>query len=216
MGILKKSRKNYLSFGACIAIPLSKFISNYGIKRYLKVNLVILAIGLILSGLSVNSVMMIASRVIQGFSFAGLAVSLYVMLVKQIPEERLGPVLGLVSSAGYLAMTSAPALAGLIVSYLNWRFLFFFTAILCLVTFIITRKVKTEWKDEKPINYTGSALYTLYMALLVISFFNLNRLWGIILLAVSQILLVIMMKYEKKQEITTINIKLFKNGNYTI
>lgn len=199
-----------------IAIPLSKFISNYGIKRYLKINLVILATGLILSGLSVNSVMMIASRIIQGFSFAGLAVSLYVMIVRQISEERLGPVLGLVSSAGYLAMTSAPALAGLIVSYLNWRFLFFFTAILCLVTFIITRKVKTEWKDEKPINYTGSALYILYMALLVISFFNLNKLWGIILLAVSQILLVIMVKYEKKQEITTINIKLFKNGNYAI
>ena len=132
-----------------ISIPLSKFISNYGIKRYFKINLVILAVGLVLSGLSVNSIMIIASRVIQGFSFAGLAVSLYVVVVKQIPDDKLGPVLGMVSSAGYLAMTSAPAIAGVIVSFLNWRFLFYISAVLCLVPIFMTGKVKTEWIDKK-------------------------------------------------------------------
>lgn len=199
-----------------ISIPLSKFISNYGIKRYFKINLVILAIGLVLSGLSVNSIMIIASRIIQGFSFAGLAVSLYVMVVKQIPDDRLGPVLGMVSSAGYLAMTSAPAIAGVIVSFLNWRFLFYISAVLCLVPIFMTGKVKTEWIDKKTINYKGSILYIFSMVLLVIGFFNLNMFWGLALIAVSQILLVILVKYEKNQQNKTFNFRLLKNRNYTI
>lgn len=199
-----------------ISIPLSKFISNCGIKRYLKINLVILAIGLVLSGLSVNSIMIIASRIIQGFSFAGLAVSLYVMVVKQIPDDNLGPVLGMVSSAGYLAMTSAPAIAGVVVSFLNWRFLFYISAVLCLVPIFMLGKVKNEWMDKKTINYKGSILYIFYMALLVIGFFNLNMFWGLALIAASQILLVILVKYERNQENNVFNFSLLKNKNYAI
>lgn len=176
----------------------------------------ILAIGLVLSGLSVNSIMIIASRIIQGFSFAGLAVSLYVMVVKQIPDDRLGPVLGMVSSAGYLAMTSAPAIAGVIVSFLNWRFLFYISAVLCLVPIFMTGKVKTKWIDKKTINYKGSILYIFSMVLLVIGFFNLNMFWGLALIALSQILLIILVKHEKNQENKTFNFTLLKNRNYTI
>lgn len=199
-----------------ISIPLSKFISNYGIKRCLKINLVILAMGIVLSGLSVNSIMIIASRIIQGFSFAGLAVSLYVMVVKQIPNDNLGPVLGMVSSAGYLAMTSAPAIAGVIVSFLNWRFLFYISAVLCLVPIFMLGKVKNEWMDKKTINYKSSILYMFYMVLLAIGFFNLNVFWGLALIAASQILLVILVKYERNQENNIFNFSLLKNKNYTI
>jgi predicted MFS family arabinose efflux permease len=54
------------------------------------------------------------------------------------------------------------------------------------------------------------------MVLLVIGFFNLNMFWGLALIAVSQILLVILVKYEKNQENKTFNFRLLKNRNYTI
>ena len=107
-----------------ISLPLSKIVSKFGIKRYLKYNMILLIFSMLLAGFAVNGQMLIIARILQGLCFAAFAVSVYVIVVKQIPEERLGPVLGLVSSAGYVGMTSAPTISGFIISFLDWRFTF--------------------------------------------------------------------------------------------
>ena len=104
-----------------ISLPLSKIISKYGIIRYLKFNMILLTFSLLMAELAGNAEMLILSRILQGVCFAALTVSVYVIIVKQISEEKLGPVLGLVASAGYIGMTSAPTISGFIISFLNWR-----------------------------------------------------------------------------------------------
>ena len=74
-----------------ISLPLSKIISKYGIIRYLKLNMILLTFSLLMAGLAVNAEMLILSRILQGVCFAALTVSVYVIIVKQISEEKLGP-----------------------------------------------------------------------------------------------------------------------------
>lgn len=139
-----------------ISLPISKIVSNFGIKRYLKFNMILLIFSLLLAGFAINGEMLIIARILQGICFAAFAVSVYVIVVKQISEDKLGPVLGLVSSAGYVGMTSAPTISGFIISFLDWRWTFVFIIIFCIIAVWITTRIETEWKQEAPINVTGS------------------------------------------------------------
>lgn len=203
-----------------ISLPLSKIISKYGIKKFLKFNMILLILGLVMAGLSVNGLMLIFSRIIQGVCFAGLAVSVYVIVVKQIPEDNLGNVLGLVGSAGYIGMTSAPSISGLIITFLDWRYIFYFITIICIITLWMTTKIKTEWiNEEVTINHTESILYMVSMILFIAGCFNLNNIMGILTLILSIILFSIFIKFERKNKNPIINLNLFKNiefdiGNY--
>lgn len=51
--------------------------------------------------------MFLLSRLIQDFTSASLAVSLYVMVVEEFEDSEIGSALGIVSSAGYVGMLIA-------------------------------------------------------------------------------------------------------------
>ena len=193
-----------------ISLPISKVVSNFGIKRYLKLNMILLIFSLFLAGFAINAEMLIIARIIQGVCFAAFAVSVYVIVVKQISEEKLGPVLGLVSSAGYVGMTSAPTVSGFIISFLDWRWTFIFMVIFCVIAVWVTTRIETEWKEETPFNVTGSVFHFISMLMITMGIFSLDSI-GIIPIAIGLISLVIFVKTERGKENQIFNLDIFKH-----
>lgn len=73
----------YLMSFVAFSLPFAKIISQYGVKKCTKLSLYLLLISIILSVLSMNDIMFLISRLIQGFTSASLAISLYVMIVEE-------------------------------------------------------------------------------------------------------------------------------------
>lgn len=199
-----------------VSIPLSKIISQYGIKRHTKVAICGLILGLLISAFTVNTEMFLLSRVIQGINCAILYFNIYMMVVLEMPEDRTGHVLGIVGSAGYVGMTVAPSLAGIVSHYLSWRFAFLMIVPLLVVQLGLAYFLTEEWTTEKkPVDNAGSILYVLFIVFLVYGLSNVVK-GGVLFLIVALALLVIFVMLEKKRFNPVYNLRLLGNIQYVI
>lgn len=206
----------YLTGLVAFCLPFAKIISQYGVKKCVKVSIIALLISIIISALSMNQFMILLSRLIQGLTSASLSVSLYVMIVEGLSKDKMGPALGIVGSAGYVGMLIAPSFMGFIISISNWRLSFLIIIPILILLIVLLSKIKTEWSTEKTeIDNIGSLLYIISMALLTYGMTVLGE-YGIIYLIISIIIFIIFIKYERKQLTPIYNFNLFGNIKYVI
>lgn len=206
----------YLTGLVAVCLPFAKIISQYGVKKCIKVSIIALLISIIISALSMNQFMILFSRLIQGLTSASLSISLYVMIVEGLSKDEMGPALGIVGSAGYVGMLIAPAFMGFIISISNWRLSFLIIIPILILLIVLLSKIKTEWTTEKTeIDNIGSLLYIISMALLTYGMTVLGE-YGIISLIISIIIFIIFIKYERKQPSPIYNFNLFGNIKYVI
>lgn len=204
----------FLTVFMAVTIPLGKIISNYGLKRVTVINNVLFIVGLLISICSTDVYMLIFSRIVQAVAVAGLSISVFMMVTHEIPKKEVGQALGLVGSAGYIGLTSAPSVTGFIVHYLSWRHIFIFTIMLTFIQLILLLRVKKEWKSEKQsVDVVGTILY---MASMVLFTYGLTMITenGIYTIILSLILFAILMRLDKSKENPVINVKLLKNIEY--
>ena len=206
----------YLTGLVAVCLPFAKIISQYGVKKCVKVSIIALLISIIISALSMNQFMILLSRLIQGLTSASLSISLYVMIVEGLSKDEMGPALGIVGSAGYVGMLIAPSFMGFIISISNWRLSFLIIIPILILLIVLLSKIKTEWTTEKTeIDNIGSLLYIISMALLTYGMTVLGE-YGIISLIISIIIFIIFIKYERKQPTPIYNFKLLGNIKYVI
>ena len=199
-----------------ISIPLSKIISQYGVKKYTKIAIWGLILGLVLSAVANSHALFLLSRVIQGINCAILYFSIYMMIVLEMPEDKTGRTLGIVGSSGYIGMTIAPSIAGFISYYLSWRFAFLFVVPLLAFQLVLVHYIYDEWKTEKrPIDNIGSLLYVLVIIFLVYGLSNVVSN-GFIYLVIFAVLLISFLFYEHSREYPIYNLHLLKNLKYAI
>ncbi|AMD18091.1 hypothetical protein TL18_08715 [Methanobrevibacter sp. YE315] len=199
-----------------VSIPLSKIISQYGVKRYTKLAICGLILGLVISAFTVNTEIFLLSRVIQGINCAILYFSIYMMIILEIPEDKTGYVLGIVGSAGYIGMTIAPSLAGIVSYYLSWRFAFLMIVPLLVLQLFLAHYLTDEWTTEKkPVDNAGSILYVLLIIFLIYGLSNIFS-GGAMFMIVAVVLLVIFVMFEKKRSHPVYNLKLLRNVQYVI
>lgn len=201
----------YLCSLVATSIPLAKVISQYGVKKSVKISCYLLIISLLLCGFSFNFYIILIARLIQGICCASLGISIYMMLVEELEDEELGTALGLVGSCGYVGLMLAPSITGFVAYLSNWRMAFLILIPLFIFQLILLYGIKSEWTQEKrPIDNIGSLLYMLMMVLFTIGLTELDSVANFCLL-VSIILVPLFIKYEKKQEYPIVNVKLFRN-----
>ena len=206
----------YLCALVAVCLPFAKIISQYGVKKCIKVSIIALLISIIISIFSMNQFMILFSRLIQGFTSASLSISLYVMVVEGLPENEMGPALGIVGSAGYVGMLIAPSFMGFMISLANWRVAFLILVPIFILLLILLSKINTEWTTEKTeIDNIGSLLYILSMALFTYGITILDE-YGVIPIIISFILFIVFIRYERKHPSPIYNFKLLRNIKYII
>ncbi len=199
-----------------ISIPLSKIISQKGVKKFTGVATVGLIIGLLISTFAVHTNMFLLSRIIQGCSCAILYFSVYMMIVLEMPEEKTGRALGIVGSSGYIGMTIAPSIVGFISYYLSWRGAFVFIVPLLIFQLFLIHRIEGEWTAEKrPIDAVGSLLYVGVIIFLVYGLSTIVQS-GAIYLVVFGVVLIAYVLYERNRQYPIYNLKLLRSFKYVI
>ncbi|WP_327006101.1 MFS transporter [Dactylosporangium sp. NBC_01737] len=93
---------------------------------------VLFSLGLLLAGLAPGIWTLIAGRLVQGFGGGLITVALYVVVGRAYPAATHPKVFSALSAAWVLPAVVGPAVAGLIVEHLGWRWVFLLIAVATL------------------------------------------------------------------------------------
>ena len=88
--------------------------------------------GLLLAGLATRMGLLVAGRLMQGLGAGAISVSLYVMVGRSYPEHLQPKVFAAFSAGWVLPSLVGPALSGLIVQHLGWRWVFLAVPLLAI------------------------------------------------------------------------------------
>ncbi len=110
----------------------------HGPARPLWYGLGCFVLGLLLAGFATRMGMLVAGRLMQGLGAGAISVSLYVMVGRSYPEHLRPKVFA--ASAGWVVPSMVgPALSGLIVQHLGWRWVFLAVPLLAVPAALLLR-----------------------------------------------------------------------------
>ncbi|MEW2548855.1 MFS transporter [Streptomyces sp. NPDC047002] len=139
-------------------------------KLLVQIALSIYVLGSIVAGLSVNSEMLIAVRVVQGIGVGGLSALAQIILAAMISPRERGRYSGYLGAVFAVATVGGPLLGGVITdtSWLGWRWCFYVGvpfAVIALIVLqktlhlpLVKRKVKVDWAGAFFISAAASLL----------------------------------------------------------
>ncbi|MER6007475.1 MFS transporter [Nonomuraea angiospora] len=118
---------------AAVATPVAGRLGDmFGRRRMLLIMLGLLAVGILVAGLADNLALLIAGRVLQGAGGAILPLS-FGIVRDELPRERVGVAVGLLSALLGAGGGLGTVLAGPIVDHLSWNWLFWFPLIIIVL-----------------------------------------------------------------------------------
>ncbi|MFD7079813.1 MDR family MFS transporter [Streptomyces sp. NPDC059918] len=140
------------------ATPLWGKLSDLFSKKLLvQISLVIYVLGSVVAGLSQNTGMLIACRVVQGIGVGGLSALAQIVMAAMISPRERGRYSGYLGAVFAVATVGGPLLGGVITdtSWLGWRWCFYVGvpfAIIALIVLqrtlhlpVVRRDVKVDW-----------------------------------------------------------------------
>lgn len=160
----------YLLMNAVTVLIYGKLSDLFGRKPILTFGIIVFLIGSILCGFAENMEMLVLFRFIQGFG-AGAVMPIASTIVGDIyTKEERAKVQGYLASVWGISAITGPALGGLLVEYVSWRYVFWinvplgFLAVAGLWLFLHERVDKKKHK----IDFPGAVLLTLSISSLMV------------------------------------------------
>jgi len=119
-----------------LLLPVGKLADMLGRKRVYVAGLVVYLVSAIVSGFAVNMAMLITARVCQGIGSAMIQGIAMAMIISAFPSNERGKALGSNMSVVGSGAIAGPALGGLLVSALGWRWVFFVNVPIGIITIL--------------------------------------------------------------------------------
>ncbi len=161
-----------------LLLPMGRFGDIFGRKRVYVTGLAIYLAASAISGLAPDMAMLIIGRVLQGIGSAMMQGIAMAMIISSFPANERGKALGSNMSVVGSGAIAGPALGGLLVSALGWRWVFFVNIPVGIVTIIASMLVlerrqgasETDRSGGANFDWVGAALSgaTLLLFLLVV------------------------------------------------
>ncbi|MGW8970634.1 MFS transporter [Streptomyces platensis] len=115
----------------------------YGKRRMLLTSLAVMVVGSLVCGFTSDLVTMIVGRALQGFAMGAIPLGIGIMR-DELPRERLGSAMGLMSSSIGVGGGLALPVAALVAQHTDWHTLFFGAAGLGVLSMALTLLVVPE------------------------------------------------------------------------
>lgn len=199
-----------------IATPMSATLTEKFTSRQLYLSVIgNFILGTVLAVLANNFYLILAARLIQAASSGILMTFVIISLVSMNPPEKRGMVMGFIS----LVMSSAPAigpsLAGLILYFFSWHYLFYLILPIMLIAWIVAYffyLIFRKKNEEIKIDYLSIVTSSLGLGsfLASITFVTSNRWLALFLLIMGISLLTVFVKRQLSQSQPMLNLNLFK------
>src|SRR5579859_4949555 len=126
----------YILVYAVLLITAGRLGDLFGQKRLFLIGLVVFVASSIACGAAQDTNQLVAARVVQGVGGAKLTPQTLSILTSIFPPERRGAAFGIWGAVAGLAAIAGPTLGGFLVTYVNWRWIFYVNVPVGIVTFI--------------------------------------------------------------------------------
>ena len=136
-------------------LPMGRLADIAGRKRIYLLGFLIFVVSGVAAGLSPNMTFLIIARLVQGVGAAMTQGTSMAMIVASFPSQERGRVLGLQMSIVGLGGIAGPAVGGLLVGELGWRWAFFGTSIMAAVA-ILAALVVVDSRRSGPADRSGA------------------------------------------------------------
>lgn len=160
----------YLLMNTVTVLIYGKLSDLFGRKPILIIGICIFLVGSILCGFATSMEMLIIFRLIQGFG-AGAVTPIATTIIGDIyTKEERAKIQGYLSSVWGISAVSGPAIGGLLVEYVSWRYVFWINLPLGILAIVGIATFLHEKIDKKKhvIDYKGAILITLAVSALMV------------------------------------------------
>src|SRR6202158_3751915 len=128
----------YILVYAVLLITAGRLGDLYGQRNLFAIGLFIFTVASALCGFSQNATELILARILQGIGGAILTPQTLSIITTLFPPERRGAAFGVWGGVAGLATIAGPTVGGALVTYVDWRWIFFVNVPIGIVALIAT------------------------------------------------------------------------------
>jgi len=173
-------------------------INNIGVFSSFVTSIVVFFVGIIVAATSVNMIMLIVGRGLQGFGAGAIVTCVYYMITLGYPNQLRTKILAMFSAAYILPALVGPYIAGLLTEYFSWRIVFWLVLPLIALAVALTlpafRKYSTVDRANKQ-KFGRKEGFAILLAIgtgMLLSGLGIITNWKGILLAIAGILIMVL------------------------
>lgn len=199
-----------------------------GPRNLFAVGLGVFTLASALCGLAQEPNQLIAARALQGVGAAILTPQTLVIISAIFPAQRRGAAFGILSGVTGLAALAGPTLGGVIVTYLDWRWIFYVNLPIGIAGIALALLLVPDLRPGKQhrLDLVGVALATAGLFGVVFGLVEGQRYqWGAVngswltipeIIAAGVVLLGLFLAWERFQHEPLVPLSLFRNRNFSI
>ena len=205
----------FLLASATMSIPFGRLGDIYGRKKIYMTGVFVFTIASVLITQAGSGMFIILCRALQGFGASMIFATGMAILISVYPPKERGRVLGIITAAVYLGLSSGPFFGGIITQQLGWRFIFWVNLPIGLTLLaVIFLMLKGDWAEAGGARFDliGSVILGLSLLSTMYGFSKLPAAYTYYLIALGLAGIVIFTVYELKLEDPVVDIRLFRNN----
>ncbi|HUE66941.1 MAG TPA: DHA2 family efflux MFS transporter permease subunit [Candidatus Acidoferrum sp.] len=218
----------YLLVYTVLLITAGRLGDLFGQRNLFATGLFIFTIASALCGLAQNSEQLIAARILQGTGGALLTPQTLAIITSIFPPERRGAAFGIWGGVAGLATLAGPTAGGAIITYIDWRWIFYINVpigILALVaTFLVVpdlRPGRRHGWDVLGIILATAGLFAIVFGLIEGQKYSWGQVdsFGVTIPEViggGAALIVLFLLWERFQKEPLLPLNLFANRNFAV
>lgn len=218
----------YVLVYAVLLITAGRLGDLYGQRNLFAIGLFIFTVASALCGIAQTSGELIAARILQGIGGALLTPQTLAILTSIFPPERRGAAFGIWGGVAGLATLAGPTLGGAIITYIDWRWIFFINVPIGIAAFIATylvipdiRHPRQHGWDIVGIFLASAGLFAIVFALIEGQRYSWEQIesTGIRIpevLGAGIVLVVLFLMWERFQAEPLLPLALFKDRNFAV
>jgi EmrB/QacA subfamily drug resistance transporter len=218
----------YILVYAVLLITAGRLGDLYGQRNLFAIGLAVFTVASALCGLALDANQLIAARILQGVGGALLTPQTLAILTTLFPPERRGAAFGIWAGVAGLATLAGPTVGGAIVTYIDWRWIFFVNVPIGIAALVATFAIIPDVRPGRRHGWdiVGVVLVTAGLFGVVFGLIEGERFnWGEIgssvitipeVIGAGAVLLVLFVIWERFQEEPLIPLSLFEERNFAV
>lgn len=205
---------SFLLPSAIFLITAGKLADIYGQRKIFIIGIFIFSSSSLLCSFSVSIYQLIFFRALQGLGASFMFATSVSILSSISPPNKRGKVLGFNATAIYFGLLLGPTIGGIIVSSIGWQYIFIFAFIIGSFSLFFAIKFipNLKYNSVEKLNISENVLYWVSVSLLLYGFSVASKIYGLLIILVSLILLLLFWNLERKMKNPLFNVSLFLNN----
>ncbi|MFW6113944.1 MAG: MFS transporter, partial [Actinomycetota bacterium] len=213
----------YFLFSASFMVSFGRLGDLAGRRKIFCYGLLIFAASSAAGGLSVNYGMLVTARAVQALGSGMFTATLPALVTSTFPEKERGKALGITSTTVSVSLAVGPFLGGMISGTLGWRYVFFITPVLAVLSASLCRRFVPEShvSYDESMDVYGAFLLLALLAPAILAL-GQGRYWGwgspatVGLVLIALCMAWLFARHERSAIYPVIDLKLFRIPTFTL